>query len=195
MTEQKEIKVEDIKKEAEGKACAVQKALYYVTEFLAGPMCGRCFPCAMGSYEARLRLQRIVEGDGAEGDLAALRRIAVDMTEASMCKKGKDTAKFILEWMDKGAFAEHIAGRCASGDCRALVEYRIIPEACTMCGACKDACKFTAIVGEKKKPYLGGYLPFEIRQKRCTKCGECIKVCPTGAVVRTDIGAQVPVAA
>ena len=45
MTEQaKEPKVEDIKAAAEGKGCPVQKALYFVTEFLAGPMCGRAVP-------------------------------------------------------------------------------------------------------------------------------------------------------
>lgn len=195
MTEQKETKVEDIKTAAEGKGCPVQKAYYYVTEFLAGPMCGRCFPCSMGCYEARLQLKRIIEGAGSEADAVGLKRIAVDMAESSMCKKGKDSAKFILEWMDRGVFAQHLAGRCASGDCTALVEYRILSEACIMCGACKNACKYTAILGEKKKPYLGGYLPFEIRQKRCTRCGECIKVCPTKAIVRSDMAAPAPVAA
>ncbi|MBI3592275.1 MAG: 4Fe-4S binding protein [Nitrospirae bacterium] len=193
MTEQKEIKVEDIKNAAEVKGCPVQKALYYVTEFLAGPMCGRCFPCALGSYEARVRLQNIVEGRGAEADLLAVKRIATDMSEASMCKKGKDTAKFILEWMSTGVFHEHARGRCPERACLSLIEYSIIPDKCTMCGLCQDVCKYTAIIGEKKKPYRSGYLPFEIRQKRCAKCGECIKVCPEGAIIITDLKVKEPV--
>ncbi len=187
MTEVKELKVEDIKKLAEEKGCPVQRSLYYITEFLAGPMCGRCFPCAMGSYEAKIRLQNIIEGKGTEADIDAVKRIASDMLEASMCKKGKDTARFILEWMDAGVFHEHIEGRCPSRDCKAFIEYRIIPERCIMCGLCKEACKYNAIIGEKKKPYLSGYLPFEIRQKRCVKCGDCLAVCPTEAVIIVEI--------
>jgi len=182
MTEQKEKKIEDIKKEAEEKKCPVQKALYFIDEFLAGPMCGKCFPCEMGSYEARIRLQNIVEGRGTEADSTAINRIAGDMTEASMCKKGKDTAKFILEWMDTNVYRDHVNGRCPDKECLAFIEYRIIPELCVMCGLCQDVCKYSAIIGEKKKLYQSGYLPFEIRQRRCTKCGECIKVCPTNAI-------------
>ncbi|MHB8880980.1 MAG: NADH-ubiquinone oxidoreductase-F iron-sulfur binding region domain-containing protein [Thermodesulfovibrionales bacterium] len=189
----KEIKVEDIKTAAEGKGCPVSKALYFVTGFLAGPMCGRCFPCAMGTYEARIRLQNLVEGKGAEDDLAALRRIASDMTEASFCKKGKDAGKFILDWMETGVYQEHVAGRCPEKTCAALIEYRIIPGRCINCGDCKDVCKDFAIQGEKKKPMKSGYLPFEIRQKRCTRCGNCISVCPVGAIVLVDALAAEPV--
>ncbi len=61
LTEQKEKKLEDIKKEAEEKACPVQRTLYYIEEFLAGPMCGKCYPCALGTPEAKIRLIRIAQ--------------------------------------------------------------------------------------------------------------------------------------
>ena len=99
-----EPKVDDIKAAAEEKGCPVQKAKYYITEFLSGPMCGKCLPCSLGSYEAAVRLDRLVEGRGGEADIAALRRIATEMLDGSMCKKGKDTAKFILDWMDTGVY-------------------------------------------------------------------------------------------
>jgi ferredoxin len=193
MSEQKELKTDDIKKAAEEKGCPVQKALYYVTEFLSGPMCGRCFPCAFGSYEARLRLTNLTAGNGTEDDLSALKRIASNMANASMCKKGKDTAKFILEWIDTDTFAKHTGGICPEKTCAALIEYRIIPEKCDLCGICREACKFGAIHGEKKKPYLSGYLPYKIRQKVCTKCGDCITVCPTGAIILVDANITEPV--
>lgn len=193
MTEVKELKVEDIKKSAEEKGCPVQKALYYITEFLSGPMCGRCFPCAMGSYEARIRLQKIVDGDGAEADLSALKRIAEQMAEGSLCKKGKDTAKFILGWMGTNVYDEHINGRCPLRECKAFIEYRIVPEKCIMCGLCKDACKYGAILGEKKESYKSGYFPFEIRQKRCVKCGDCMAVCPTEAIIIVEPRVKEPV--
>jgi len=186
MSEQKELKTDDIKKAAEEKGCPVRKALYYVTEFLSGPMCGRCFPCAFGSYEAKNRLINLTEGNGTEDDLNALKRIASNMANASMCKKGKDTAKFILEWIDSDAFAQHAGGICPEKTCTALIEYRIIPEKCDLCGLCKDVCKLGAIHGEKKKDYLSGYLPYKIRQKVCTKCGDCISVCPAGAIILVD---------
>lgn len=188
----KELKVEDIKAAAVQKGCPVQQALYFVTEFLAGPMCGRCFPCAMGSYEARIRLQNLVEGKGSETDVFALRRIAEEMAEASFCKKGKDTAKFILEWMATDVFREHAAGVCPDLKCAALIEYRIIPEKCTVCGDCKDVCRFQAIHGEKAKPFSSGYHPFEIRQKKCTRCGECLPVCPTGAIILRGVREKEP---
>ncbi|MCL0096370.1 4Fe-4S binding protein [Thermodesulfovibrionales bacterium] len=184
MVEAKELKVEEIKLEAERTIkCPVNKTLYYITKFLSGPMCGRCFPCAMGSFEAKIRLQNIVEGKAAELDLDALKKITTGMIEASMCKKGKDTARFIIEWMNTGVYHEHIEGRCPDMECLAFIEYVIVPDKCTMCGLCQEICKYDAIIGEKKRPYQSGYLPFEIRQKRCTKCDECVDVCPTGAVI------------
>ncbi len=184
MTEIKEKKVEDIKKEADNTVkCPVGKSLYYITEFLNGPMCGRCFPCEMGTYEARIRLERLVNGEGSEADIKALRKIMNYMLTASMCMKGKNTAKYVLEWMDSDVFDSHTKGECPQMECRGHIRYRIRPELCIMCGDCQDVCKFNAILGEKRKPFLSGYLPFEIRQRRCTRCGECIKVCPTGAIV------------
>jgi ferredoxin len=191
MTEMKENKVpepkvDDIKAAAEELGCPVLKAKYYVTEFLAGPMCGKCLPCALGSYEAKVRLENISEGRGNESDIAALKWIATEMIESSRCKKGKDTAKFILDWMTTDVYEEHVRGRCPERKCASFIQYRIVPEKCTLCGLCKEACQYDAVLGEKRKPYLSGYRPFEIRQRKCTKCDECRKVCPTGAVVIVD---------
>ncbi len=184
MTEKndKPAKMEDIQALADVKACSVQKALVYVDEFLGSLMCGKCFPCSMGSYEARIRLRRITEGGASEEDLAKVRSIADEMVVASMCKKGKDTANYVLDCLKSGQFNEHLAGVCLSSECTDHITYVIIPEKCTMCGDCQPVCKDHAIIGEKKKPFSSGYEPFEIAQKRCTKCGECIKVCTYDAI-------------
>jgi heterodisulfide reductase subunit A-like polyferredoxin len=186
LPEEKGKKLEDIRKEAEEKACPVQKALYYIEEFISGPMCGRCFPCALGTGEARIRLIRISQHSEnvSKKDIEALKRVGSRMIEASFCKKGKDVGKFLVETISAAdeAFMQHISGICPNRECKNLIEYVINPELCNMCGKCSEVCKYDAIIGEKKNRYRSGYLPFEIRRKRCTRCGECIKVCPTGAV-------------
>jgi ferredoxin len=179
-------KLEDIRKEAEEKACPVQRALYFVEEFIAGPMCSKCYPCSLGTGEAKIRLRKIggYADKAGDEDLHALKRIGLAMTDGSFCKKGKDTGRFIIEILtaSEEEFRRHIAGFCPEKECTALVEYVINPALCTICGRCAEVCKPGAIIGEKKLPYLSGYIPFEIRQRRCTKCGECIRVCPEGAI-------------
>lgn len=179
-----EMTIKDIQAKAEEKHCAVQKALVFIEEFLKEPMCGKCFPCALGSYEARVRLQMLSEGTATSSDIDVIKRIADRMFESSRCKKGKDTADFIINSLKKdiSVYEAHISGSCQEGECTELIVYRIIPDLCVMCGICKDICKDNAIIGEKKKPYLSGYLPFEIAQKRCTKCGDCVDACPYAAI-------------
>lgn len=180
-------KVTDIIEEAQGIACPAKRTLYVVSEFLTGPMCGKCYPCSFGCYEARLRLKNITEDMGSDDDIAAVKEIATQMSVLSMCKKGKDVADFVLSTIDDKAFAEHVRGLCDEKQCTAFIEYRNVPDKCIRCGKCQEVCKFDAIIGEKQISYKCCFLPFEIRQKRCTKCGECIKVCPANAIVVVNI--------
>lgn len=177
---------------AEALVCPVTKSLTLIENFLAGPMCGRCFPCSFGSYEVRLRLRAITEARGTRDDMDALRRIADSMLLSSMCKKGKDVADFILLCLDTSTFEEHLQGQCPDGSCRDFMDYVIIGEKCIICGICKDVCKANAIYGEKREKMLSGYLPFEINDKKCNKCGECVDVCPTGAIEVARSGEDVP---
>lgn len=186
LQEGKERKLEDIRKDAEEKACPVQKVLYFIKEFIAGPMCGKCYPCSLGTGEADLRLMKIggYSRNADESDIDAVRRIGLAMMDGSFCKKGKDTGKFIVDILaaSEEEFKQHLSGICSKKECISLVEYIINPGLCSMCGKCSEVCKYGAIIGEKKQLYLSGYLPFEIRRRRCTKCGECLKVCPEGAI-------------
>jgi NAD-dependent dihydropyrimidine dehydrogenase PreA subunit len=197
LTEEKGKTLEEIKKEAEEKACPVQKSLYFIEEFIAGPMCGKCYPCALGTQEAKIRLLKIIQHlEGVSpSDIETIRRIASNMIVGSFCKKGKDTGRFVIETLtlSEEEFNRHLSGVCPKRECINLNEYVINPELCIMCGKCLEVCKYDAIVGEKKESYRSGYLPFEIRRKRCTRCGECVNICPTGAieVITTKIEEEV----
>ena len=186
VAEEKGKTLKEIKKEAEERACPVERTLYFVEEFIAGPMCGKCYPCALCTQEAKIRLIKITQHLAAVSntDIEVLRRIASQMIVGSRCIRGRDTGKFIIETLNgsEEEFKQHVSGSCPRGECVDLIEYVINPDLCIMCGKCLEVCKYNAIVGEKREPYLSGYLPFEIRQKRCTRCGECVPVCPTGAI-------------
>jgi ferredoxin len=179
-TEEKGKKVEDIRKEAEKKSCPVQKALYFINEYIEGPMCGRCYPCALGTKEAKIRLIRISQhlNNVSQSDIEALKRIGKQMTEGSFCKKGKDTGRFITEILSlsEDEFNQHILGSCTNNECVNITEYIINTDLCIRCGKCLEACTFNAITAGR------GNRSFEIIQERCTKCGDCVHVCPTDAI-------------
>jgi NAD-dependent dihydropyrimidine dehydrogenase PreA subunit len=185
--------MKDVLAAVENIRCAIQRSQKFVEEFLSEPMCGKCFPCAFGSYEALMRLNNLSSGKGKQADVAALRRIADEMLEGSRCIKGKDTAKFLLEALGTESFREHLDGHCAERECTSYLIYKVVPEKCVLCGLCRDACRYNAITGEKKVSFLSGYLPFEIRQKRCVKCGECVTACPYGAIEIIEEKSGVPV--
>jgi formate hydrogenlyase subunit 6/NADH:ubiquinone oxidoreductase subunit I len=174
--------MKDVLAAVENIKCVVQKSQKFVEEFLSEPMCGKCHPCALGSYEALVRLKRVAAGIATQGDVAVIRRIADDMLEGSRCIKGKETAKFLLDALKTESFKEHLGGHCGERECPAYIMYRVMPEKCVLCGLCQDACRYSAIKGEKRVSYRSGYHPFEIRQKRCVKCGDCLPACPYGAI-------------
>jgi NADH:ubiquinone oxidoreductase subunit F (NADH-binding)/MinD superfamily P-loop ATPase/(2Fe-2S) ferredoxin len=180
-----EITIDEIRKDAEEKTCSVQKALTFIEEFIEGPMCGRCYPCSLGTEEAKIRLIRISQhrDDATESDIQALKRIAFYMIEGSYCKKGRDTGRFLAETIESAEeeFRLHLSGICPQKECISSIEYVVNPDLCIACGACAKRCKYDAIKGETAES-AAEFLPFEIIQKVCVRCGECVSVCPTGAI-------------
>jgi len=181
-----EITLDEIRQDAEVKACAVQKSLTFIEEFIAGPMCGRCYPCSLGTEEAKLRLLRITQhlDEASEADIGALKRIASNMIESSYCKKGRDTGRFLLEKITSAEeeFRLHLSGICPRRECISSLSYLINQDLCIKCGECAKRCKFDAIKGETAESQPSSYVYFEIKQKECVRCGECISACPTGAI-------------
>jgi ferredoxin len=165
-------------------ATRLKLAFFYNDDPKTG-MCSKCHPCKLGVYDAIKIIEAIQAGRGNAKYAAQLGRIAADVKDGGMCKKGKDHADILAAFLaqHKDDLQRHIDGVCGHRECAALVTYEIDPNKCTMCDKCRPACKDFAIEGQKVVLYQGGFTPYRIRQRRCTHCGECIKVCPEGAIV------------
>ncbi len=148
-------------------------------------MCSKCHPCKLGIFDAIKILDAIQAGKGRDKDVALLKRIAIDVKDGGMCKKGKDRADILSAFLSESSadLERHIKGVCKYHECAQLVRYEIEPTLCTMCDKCREVCRDFAIEGQKLVQGKTGFTPYRIRQQRCTHCGECIKVCPENAVV------------
>lgn len=161
------------------------KLVHFYNDDSKDGMCSKCHPCKLGIFDAIKILDAIQAGNGRDKDAAQLRRIAVDVKDGGMCKKGKDHADILSAFLAASSadLERHIKGVCTYHECKQLVRYEIEPSLCTMCDKCREVCRDNAIEGQKKQTYKSGFTPYRIRQRRCTHCGECIKVCPEKAVV------------
>jgi len=64
---------------------------------------------------------------------------------------------------------------CPAGVCKKLIEYVILADKCTGCGACLKLCPQEAIKGEPDKPHT-------IDPEKCIRCGVCRDSCPYKAI-------------
>ena len=153
--------------------CMVDVARYF-TSFLCEESCGQCIPCREGLRQMSAILNRIVEGQGREGDIELLEDLSEVMTDASLCALGQTAANPVLSTIKyfRNEYEAHVKEkRCPAKVCKALVSYYIEPEKCTACGLCLKNCPSSAIQGGKKIVHW-------IDQEKCTKCGVCFEVCP-----------------
>lgn len=158
--------------------CMVDVAKYFV-HFLEEESCGKCLPCREGLKRMGEILNRITEGKGIEGDLDLLEELAEVIADTSLCGLGKTAPNPVLSALRyfRPEFEAHInQKRCPAGICTSLIQYSILEEVCTGCGACAKICPIQAIKGEKSKPHF-------ILEGICSKCGSCKDVCKSNAVV------------
>jgi len=158
--------------------CMVDIARYFI-EFLRDESCGKCTACREGLDVMCNILTDICEGNGKEGDLEPLQEVGQAVKDASLCGLGSTAPNPVLSTIRYFAdeYEAHIRDKaCPAGVCKALFHYSIDQEKCTACGACKKACPYDAIEGEKKVPH-------SIILEKCTTCGACFDACRFDAVV------------
>jgi len=157
--------------------CMVDIARYFL-EFLQDESCGKCLSCREGIKQMTEIVTNITKGHGVEGDLELLEELAVVVRDTSMCGLGQTAANPVLSTLRyfRDEYEEHIRNKkCPAAVCKALIQYFIISENCTGCGACKKACTQEAISGEKKEPHV-------IDHDKCIKCGICLETCRFDAI-------------
>lgn len=153
--------------------CMVDVARYFL-DFTQKESCGKCVPCRIGTKRMLEILERITEGQGRDGDIELLERLAVEIKDGSLCGLGNSAPNPVLTTLRyfRNEYEAHIyEKRCPAMACKAFITYYIDPEKCKGCGLCARKCPADCISGEKKKPYV-------IDQDLCIKCGNCREVCP-----------------
>jgi NADH-quinone oxidoreductase subunit F len=127
-------------------------------------------------------LNRIVEGNGEQGDMEALEQLGHQIKAGSLCGLGQTAPNPVLTTLRyfKNEYIDHIVNhKCTAKHCKKFICYEIHAKKCKGCGLCKKNCPTAAISGEKKKPHA-------IRAADCVACRKCKSVCKFNAVKVSD---------
>jgi NADH:ubiquinone oxidoreductase subunit F (NADH-binding) len=81
----------------------------FFTDFFADESCGKCTSCREGVKQLQYILLSIIEGQGTEGHISLMKRIATAMADTSACALGKTAAVPIISVMKH--FPREIKGR------------------------------------------------------------------------------------
>ena len=159
--------------------CMVDIARFFL-DFTVDESCGKCTPCRVGTRRMLEILDRIVSGQGQEGDIEKLEELATTIKATALCGLGQTAPNPVLSTLKffRDEYEAHIREkRCPAHHCRSLLQYRIDPALCRGCSACAKVCPNEAISGEIRKPFV-------IDPTKCIKCGACAEKCHFKAISR-----------
>ena len=157
--------------------CMVEVARFFMN-FTQNESCGKCVPCREGTRRMLEILNRIVEGEGREGDIETLLDLADTVSQTALCGLGKTAAFPVMSTIRqfRGEYEAHIREkRCPAGACAKLRRIEIDTSACKGCAKCQKACPVGAITGVVRNP-------FAISGEKCIRCGACLTACPFHAI-------------
>jgi NADH-quinone oxidoreductase subunit F len=157
--------------------CMVDVARYFL-DFLQCESCGKCVPCREGIKRMLEIITDITTGRGKEEDIELLQELADMVKDFSLCGLGKTAPNTVLSTLRyfRDEYVAHVKDKkCPAGICRDLIEYFILEDKCTGCGACLKLCPQQAIDAYG--------LIHTIDPAKCIRCGICRDACPFEAII------------
>ena len=157
--------------------CMVEVARFFMN-FTQNESCGKCVPCREGTKRMLEILERIVAGEGRDGDIELLLELADTISATALCGLGKSAPNPVVSTIKnfRNEYEAHIYDKsCPAGACQKLKKIWIDPELCKGCSKCARQCPVSAISGKVKEP-------FSIDLEKCIRCGSCISACPFKAI-------------
>ena len=123
-------------------------------------------------------LNRIVKGEGKEGDIELLEELCYSIKDGALCGLGQTAPNPVLTTIKyfRNEYEAHIKEKkCPARSCPDLLSYSIDPDKCRGCTLCAKKCPADAISGEVKSAH-------SVDTSKCIKCGSCVSVCRFGAI-------------
>ena len=158
--------------------CMVGMAKFFL-DFTAKESCGKCVPCRIGTKRLSEILDRIVNGEGREGDIELLEELCVAIKDGALCGLGQTAPNPLLTTIRyfRNEYEAHIRDKkCPAKECTALLTYSIDADKCKGCTLCARNCPAKAITGAVKQTHV-------IDPEKCIRCNQCYLSCRFGAVV------------
>ena len=158
------------------RTCMVDVSRFFLA-FLEEESCGKCTPCREGLKQMLYVYGRIIAGEGVDGDIELIERLAAGMQLGSLCELGKSAPNPVLSTLRyfRSEYEAHISDHaCPAGVCRELTAFEIMDD-CDGCHLCFKACPVDAIAGVVKEMHV-------IDHEACISCGACLDVCPTDSI-------------
>ncbi|MBK5252747.1 MAG: NADH-quinone oxidoreductase subunit NuoF [Peptostreptococcaceae bacterium] len=158
--------------------CMVDIARFFL-DFTVDESCGKCTPCREGTKRMLEMLVKITSGQGEEGDIEKLEKLAYTIKDSALCGLGQTAPNPVISTIRyfRDEYEAHIRDKkCPAGVCKNLLTY-YITDACIGCTKCARNCPVNCISGEVKKLHV-------IDSDNCIKCGACMEACPVDAIIK-----------
>lgn len=158
--------------------CMVGMAQFFL-DFTTKESCGKCVHCRIGTKRMLEILNRIVKGEGKEGDIELLEELCYSIKDGALCGLGQTAPNPVLTTIKyfRNEYEAHInEKKCPAKSCADLLSYAVVADKCRGCTLCAKKCPVDAISGSPKNPHI-------IDKEKCIRCGACYNTCKFSAIV------------